>query len=170
VIDYGKARLDDPDWWRRHYILLSGLAREDDFKIQRSIFDFHRALMGNSGLTEDSFKSAQDHARDSFYDIIGSLRPWEGGSAQERKAKEVEDLRSAWFEAFGVDPNDKEWEAKQEARIAEFNRKVEEDRANAPESDMERVLRRMAEKAEEAKVLRRRLRRRRITRQGSKQW
>jgi len=47
-------------------MLLNGLAREDDQQLHRGVLDYHLALVANSGLTEDSFKTAQENARNAF--------------------------------------------------------------------------------------------------------
>jgi hypothetical protein len=165
VVDYSEAQVLDPDWWRRHYILLTAMAREDDQKIQKGVFDYHRALVANSGLTEESFKGAQTNARDAFYDLIGALRPWEGSSAKERAAKENEDMRLAWFQAFNIDPNDPDWEEKNKAKIAEWRdkRQAEREAYVDPEALLKQ---RMAARKKRLAQLREEVRRSRIW-QGS---
>jgi hypothetical protein len=98
-------------------------------------------LVANAGLTEDSFKSAQTNAKDTFYDMIAMLRPWEGVTAKERKAKETENLRMAWFEAFGIDPDDPEWEEREKKKIEAWREERERMKAEAPEDDYDRVMR-----------------------------
>jgi hypothetical protein len=93
VIDYSQARLLDPDWWRRHYILVKEMEREDDLRLYERVLSQYQALVSNSGLTEESFKKTQDSAHDAFQDILCLLRPWEGATASERKQREVTDLK-----------------------------------------------------------------------------
>jgi len=128
IIDYSEARLLDPRWWKRTRLLLNAMVREDDFLLQRGIFDYHRSLASNSGLTEESFKLSQERARDSFHDILGALRPWEGSSAEERKAKEYADLRQAYVEAFG-DPSDPEYQAEQEEKLRQWKEQREQEKS-----------------------------------------
>ncbi len=118
---------------------MTGMLREDDLKIQTSAFDFHRALVANSGLTEESFKSAQTNAKDTFYDIIASLRPWEGKSSAARKEKESTSLRQSWFEAFGVDPNDPAWQENNRRDIEKWKAERNHNRSDAVESDRGRI-------------------------------
>ncbi len=92
------------------------MVKEDDLVLQQGVMAFHLALVSNSGLTEESFGKSQDNARNSFYDVVGLLRPWEGSSAAERKAREYSDLRQAYVDAFG-DPSDPQWQAEQAAAI-----------------------------------------------------
>jgi len=120
VIDFREAKLTDPNWWKRCRMLLNGLAREDDQQLHRGVLDYHLALVANSGLTEDSFKTAQENARNAFYDILGSLRPWEGASAADRKRREIEDLRQAYIKEFG-DPSTPEFKAARAEELRKFH-------------------------------------------------
>jgi hypothetical protein len=158
VIDYSQARLLDPVWWRRFYILANSVGTEDDKEVLQNIYRFHLALVSNSGLTEDSFKSAQTNARDTFFDLIGSLRPWEGTNAAERKGKEIEDLRQAYIDAFG-DPNDPVFAKQLEEGVARLLA-AQHEKENR-EDDMDRVRRLQEEQAKKVEVLKEKFARKR---------
>ena len=143
VIDFSKARLLDPHWWRRSSILIKAVGADDDERLLRDIFNFHLALVSNSGLTDESFAKEQSKARDAFYDITGAIRPWEGVSAEARKAKEIKDLRQQYIAVFG-DPSDPVVAAKLHKDIAEMMEARE--KLLAVESDMDRITRLKAER------------------------
>ena len=143
VIDFRQARLLDPAWWRRYRIVLNGIAKEDDLELQRNIFNFHLALVGNSGLTEDSFKSSQERARDTFFDIMGLLRPWEGMSAQARKKREVDSLREEYIKEFG-DPSDPEFQRREQESLEVWRREREEEQQQGQDPE-ERIYARRVE-------------------------
>lgn len=120
------------------------MTQEDDLALLQGVYRFHLALVGNSGLTEESFKKSQERGRDAFNDILGLLRPWEGKTAKERQSREVEDLRQAYIAAFG-DYRDPEWQARQDAAIAAWVAGT--DAELAKEDEWERVERLKAEQA-----------------------
>jgi hypothetical protein len=146
VIDYSQARLLDPDWWRRHYILVKEMEREDDLRLYERVLSQYQALVSNSGLTEESFKKTQDSAHDAFQDILCLLRPWEGATASERKQREVTDLKGAYFRAFNIDPNDPNWQERERQKVEDWKAERERQRATNVESDFDRVTRLRQEK------------------------
>ena len=123
---------------------MKGVADEDNIQIQRAAFEHHLALMGNSGLTENSFKSVQTRANEDFWNFVSVMRPWEG-DAGSRKQKETEDLRSSWFRAFNVDPNDPSWKAKSDADLQLWRERRAEKLATSDESIEERIRRKLHE-------------------------
>lgn len=147
VIDYSKAQLLDAAWWRRCHILLRGMAKEDTLTLQQGVFNFHLALVSNSGLTEESFNKQQELARDAFYDIMGTVRPWEGVSADARKHKEISDLKQAYIQAWG-DPSDPAWQARQAQALAAWQEELKNSTHVSEEDEWARVNRRLAERAQ----------------------
>ena len=137
MIDFREARLLDPRWWKRRNFLINAMIQEDDLKMQESLLAFHLALVSNSGLNDDSFKTVQEKAKEDLFDMMGLFRPWEGMTAAERKAKEYESLLDEYKQEFG-DPSTPEFKAKEAAALAEWNRQL----ATQPsESDLERIVR-----------------------------
>ena len=138
--------MEDPAWWRRLRALITGLARERDREIYRTMFDFQLALVSNGRLTDESWEKSRDAAAEYKQDIISTLRPWAGRSLKERQKKQFKDDRQRYIDAFGVDPHDpkfKEWEA-------ETIRNME--RASAEvETEEERVTRKLLERLEGTK-------------------
>jgi hypothetical protein len=160
VIDFHEARLLDPEWWRRCRALLRELVREDDIVIQRSILDFHRALVSNSGLDDDSFKTSQEHAKAAVFDMMGLVRPWEGGTYEDRKRQEYKQLIDSYIEEFG-DPNDPEFQEKEAKALEAWQAQLA---ARPEETDIERVMRLRREQT--ARVQEHREQREQLNRQG----
>jgi hypothetical protein len=150
IIDFSRARLLDPDWWRRCTILLGGVATEDDLEVFRNVYRFHLALVANSGLTDESFRTAQDNARDIFHDLVRMLRPWEK-SKLEVKQEEIDSYREQYKAAFGFDPMDKEEEQRRLDAWAEAIKKAQEETAD----DTERIRLSMAAQQERLAELKR---------------
>lgn len=134
LIDYSKARLRDNAWWRRLRILLKGVQRKNHLVDLTAAYNYELALLSNSRLTDESFQSGQERAKELYYDIVSILRPWEGANYAERKKQEFDDHRQSYIDAFGVDPLDpefQEWEAQQIDKInaGEFDTDEESDEA-----------------------------------------
>lgn len=151
----------DPAWWRRSYILLNGMVREDDLALQRSVYDYHLALVGNSGLTEDSFKGAQEHARETFYDILASMRPWEGTTKEARREKEYDELREKWKAAWGVDPSDPVWQEENARALKAWKEEQQKRKQEAEHGPEEELRARAAAKRHEVAMAQAALQRRR---------
>lgn len=125
------------------------MIKEDDLILQQGVFNFHLALVSNSGLTEESFNKQQELAREAFHDIMGLVRPWEGASATARKQKEVEDLKQAYARAWG-DPSDPVWQEKQAKALAAWQASLKESKHIVEEGEWERVNRLLTERAQRA--------------------
>ena len=149
VIDYSEVDLFEKSWWRRWRVLVTGMSSLDTTELLKPLFDYQLALVANSGLTEDSFKKAQESARDNFETIVGAMRPWEGRNKEERLSGDIDQYKKDWQEIFGWDLDDEEqlteyWEKrnKAEARLgleAEQATQEEEDRARRFREAQERV-------------------------------
>ena len=79
------------------------MASKDDEDILERLYDYHLALVANSGLSEDSFKSTQESARDNFEDIVAAKRPWLGNTKEDRLNNEVSSYKDEWKDMFGWD-------------------------------------------------------------------
>jgi hypothetical protein len=102
-----------------------GLDWQDREKVVLAQHDQQLALLGNGGITEESFQSAQRGVREAYYDLVGVLRPWEGRTFVERKQKELAGLTAMWAEEFG-DINDPEVREEVERTAANMRRIAEE--------------------------------------------
>lgn len=111
VLDCRQARLLDPKWWQRSALLINAMAREDEREILRAAFDFNRSLLGNSQLTEDSFKGAQKRSRDILYDIVSGVQPWAKRTHAEAEAGENAGLAALYRQVCG-DTRDPEFQKK----------------------------------------------------------
>jgi len=106
VIDYREADILDRGWWRRWRILLNEMTSQADKELLEQLYSYHLALISNSGLTEDSFKSTQKSARDNFEELMASARPWTGRSIDERLGPERDQIKEDWEYFFGWDMDD----------------------------------------------------------------
>lgn len=132
MVDFRRSRILDPAWCRGLRIKLDGLASEGRRRTAEAGYSYYLALVANSGLTEKSFDSVQESARERYYQILGLVRPWEGKDQQERRADEFRDARQSYIDAFGVDPLSpgyQEWEAQRIADVqaGKFDVEVKDD-------------------------------------------
>ena len=134
VYDFRQARLLDPDWWRLCYILLNSMQQEDNRKVLDYAYQLRLALVGNSGLSDESFKDVQAQAKETFFDILGNLRPWEGITGEARKNNEIADLRKQYIERFG-DPATPEFQARLKRSLDEMERRRNETAKEISEED-----------------------------------
>ncbi len=122
----------DVRWWRRANALIEAMADEDDLAIRRAAFDLQRSLVGNGGLTKESFAESQKAVKALFGDIVGMLRPWAG------KADKVDGLIAAYKRYVG-DPDDPEFREKLMHDREMLARAEAEAAAAAPEAEEARI-------------------------------
>lgn len=154
LVNYREAHLDDPAWWRRLRILISGLSRENDRAVYQARLDMQLALVANGRLTDESWEDSQEAAGRLRDDIISTYRPWEGRSFRDRQKKDFKDWRQRYIDAFGVDPNDpefKEWEANAIAAMQEVSVEVETDDQRVSRLLQEREVEKAKRKADDAR-------------------
>ena len=152
VVDYSEVDLFDKSWWRRWRVLVTGMSELDTIDLLKPLFDYQLALVANSGLTEDSFKQAQESARDNFENIVGAMRPWEGRTKEERVESDIAQYKEDWKHFFGWELDDEEqvaeyWEKRKKAETqleqkSEQEAQAEEERAKRFKDAQERVKRR----------------------------
>lgn len=119
-MDFTACRINDPKWWRYLRVKLEALERRGKERAVQAAFDYHLALVANGSLTEKSFEGCQQAAKERYFDLLGTIRPWEGKSFAERKAAEFRDARQQYIDATGFDPLDpefKKYEAQQIERL-----------------------------------------------------
>ena len=89
-------------------MLVSEMVTEDNSKLLRDLYTYHLALVANSGISEDSFKSVQESARKNLDQIIAAKRPWEEHEQEDRVTSEVEQYREDMRRFFDIDLDDEE--------------------------------------------------------------
>jgi hypothetical protein len=142
VVDYREADIVDRKWWRRWRLLLNEMMSQEDRDLMEHLYSYHLALVSNSGLTEDSFKSTQQSARDNFEDIAGGLRPWIGKTKEDRALSAKEEMKEDWKNFFGWDLDDPEAYETWKKEMGELKEEAAgaADRRNAgPEEEMQRL-------------------------------
>lgn len=142
VIDFAQARITDVRWWRRANLLIDGMARDDDLEIVKASYGFHLALVANSQLTEDSWKSAKTSALEMFNEIVNVVHPWGSRTTEQRRAEEADGLRSLYKKVIQGNRTDEEWAGVIAAEVAAMTRSA----ATVPETDEKRIERLAAER------------------------
>ena len=138
IIDYREADVLDRRWWRRWRMLINEMATQADKELLHQLYLYHLALVSNSGLTEESFKSTQQSARDNFEEFVAKVRPWLGRSKEERSKQEGEQFKEDWKQVFGWDLDDKEAYDEWEKDMRELERKGDEHSANIEQEAYDR--------------------------------
>ena len=118
-MDFRKARLRDPQWWKQTYILLRGLERQLNFQAHDAGYRYYLAQVSHGNLTPESFESVQAQAQAMYYEVVNSLRPWEKQAALAQHKQEFADYRQQYIDMVGVDPMDPQFKEWQVQRIAE---------------------------------------------------
>lgn len=137
VIDYSKADILDPRWWLRHRIMFNSFSEQETTTTIETVSAFYRALVSNSGLTEESFKSLKDKIYDLVSESFDVRHPWL--DQENDKRKQVQTMQDAWFEAFGVDKNDPEWQAREKAELDRFMAERETAMASSEPNQLQKV-------------------------------
>lgn len=147
VIDFDQADIRDVRWWRKTNTLIKAMARDDDEKVLRAVFDFQLAQLGNSSLTEESFKACQKLAGELVKELISAVHPWENKDGKGAKQREIESLIDNYKKLFG-DPNDPAFREKlrQQAEYLAALQRGEIVEPKEPETPEQMVERRLAEK------------------------
>lgn len=137
VIDFSTARIRDVAWWRRTNALIHTMAAADAVTELRLAYDYQRCLISNSDLSDESFKAAQQKARDLFTRAQDTLSPWAANSAVTRQGEQFAAMRAAYAK-YVEDPDTPEFRRKLAADLAK-----QEAAAVAPpvaaESDDQRI-------------------------------
>jgi hypothetical protein len=139
VIDFTKTDLHDPSWWKSWRYLTKTLDEADRSTLLRLSFDLQLALVSNSLVGADGFAAIQKHAKEIFYDIEGTIRPWLGRTKEERDIHEREQFQEAWQQQFGWSLSDVDarlaWEESLEQNMESASREREAEAKQAAESD-----------------------------------
>ena len=132
-IDFSKTDLHSPSWWKNWRYLTNALDEADRGELLRRSYEFQLALISNPRLEPSDFTALQRQAKDTFYDIEGSVRPWLGRTKEDRDIKEKEQYKAAWQDHFGFNPDDREarlkWEQELEQHVDATQQKREETEA-----------------------------------------
>ena len=127
---------------------MSELADQDDIKVLTELLKFHLACVSNSGLSEDSFKSAQDSAKEIYEEIKGIYKPWNTVKAKVKTLTEDESTREAWKHFFGYEMGDEEgerkWREELDRATEEYEKKEKEAAQAAIDEEQEIARRRKA--------------------------
>ena len=118
------------------------MARDDEYHTLRAAFDYQRSLVGNSGLTEESFKKSQETSRMLFQELINVQTPWAAQTAEEAKTSTIAGLVDMYKKRLG-DPNDPEFQKKLEHDYYQWKNGTVEEKV---ETDDERITRLMRER------------------------
>lgn len=127
------------------------MAAEDDLVAVRAAFDLQRSLVGNSGLTDESFKSCQKTSQALFGDIMDAIHPWAAKTAESRKNGQVDSLLETYKRLVG-DPDDPEFQKKLLHDLEQYEKSLEPKAAVEPEDD--RINRLLKERDEHYKRVR----------------
>lgn len=135
AIDFSKARLRDVSWYRHVRVLIGAMRTDDDLRNLELRLLFHSGLVGNSNLTEQSFKEVQKTAHELVHNGRNTLYPWAAVTLEEVKKNEQNVLIDAYRNMVG-DTRDP---AFMEALRAEIAASAEERLKPQPLDDMDKI-------------------------------
>ena len=101
LVDFTKAKLLDPKWWRYYFVVLDGMVRDDDLYLIDRQRQHHLAMISNGNLTDEGFERHQDRSVQRMYDMLALVRPWEETDEVNRKKAEYAQLKQLWEASFG---------------------------------------------------------------------
>jgi len=146
IIDYREADIMDYKWWRRWRILLNEMTTQSDRALIEHLYSYHLALVSNSGLTENSFKSVQESAKENFEELLNASRPWSKSTGRFDNVRE--ELVQGWKEVWGEDLDDPKVMEAWKKDIGKLVKEVDEHK-NRPESEIQDTPERRLEIARE---------------------
>lgn len=127
VIDFRRARLLDPDWWRHCRALLSALRARLDAEGLRDTLSYALALVGNGGLKPESFEESQKAARACLDGLRSLARPWQDEADRKDKEEVISDLVEAYKKLVG-DPATPEFREREAAALRALEERREKER------------------------------------------
>ncbi len=114
AVDFSRARLRDPRWWRYLEAVLAALSQTNGRTVLGHMVQYNLAKSQATWLPE---KTKLESAKEALQRIVQIADSYEGtaprSEAQQRK-DEAQQLHDAWSSVFG-DPNDPEVAARIEA-------------------------------------------------------
>lgn len=135
VVDFSRARVLDPRWWRRTRALVRAMVLDDDLLTLNTILDYQCALVGNPSLTDESYKKAQDTIKSLMADIVNARRPWEAKTVEEVRQTGLKGLVDLYKKYVG-DPADPAFRDKLRRDLEAMDTRVD---AGPPETDEQRI-------------------------------
>jgi|TARA_R110002051_G_scaffold69032_1_gene124260 phosphotransacetylase len=133
-------------------MLISEMVTEGNSKLLRDLYSYHLALVANSGISEDSFKSVQDSARQNLDQIIAASRPWEQHEKEDKITTDIAEFREDMRRIFDIDLDNEE----EYAAYMEESEQFDAQNAELAEEEDEETVGAMIAKREEAVKERRR--------------
>jgi len=126
ALDYSEVDLFSHRWWQKWKWVVTALQRQEDIYLFQAHLQYHLAVVSNAGVNQESLSKAQQAARESFYDLQGTLRPWAGVTSGDRHTHEAEQFKAQWKQLTGWDPTDQVALAKYDADLrAAFDAKAQ---------------------------------------------
>jgi len=138
VVDYSKADLHSPSWWRHWRFLVQAMSEAESGELLNKAFEYQLALVSNSRTSADDFSKTQRKAKEIFEDIQGALRPWTGRSKEDRQLSETEEFKKIWEQLAGFNPDDKEALAKWSEEIEKHTQAASQAQIAAEQEKKER--------------------------------
>lgn len=126
LIDLKHAYLDDGKWWSYLRKVCAVLQRKKELTATENRMRYYLAQLSSGTLNSEGTQKVCEAATETYDDLLGQLRPWQGRNAKEKKKQEFVSYRQAYADAFGVDPADpkfKEWEAEQIRKLREADQR-----------------------------------------------
>jgi len=138
IVDFTEARLLDTVWWQRCRILLEEMNREDRRRVLENAFNYHRSLVGNSGLTEESFRNEQNTADSIYEELLRMYQPWRKieNTPTKPPTNDIQELFEIYKQAFG-DPNDPVARTNTENHLRQERERIAQERAKSSDVSQE---------------------------------
>ena len=112
VIDYTGADPRNRQWRIKHLLLLTEMARKEEYELVSAAHRHWLALVAHGSLTEESFGNAKTRSIEILQDIQKTLFPWDNikkpQAAQTTAAEEKEAPKSTLEKDILVDESAKE--------------------------------------------------------------
>ena len=140
VIDYSKADIRSPSWWRTWRLLINGMEQQNRGKLLHNAYEFQLALVSNNRISADDFSKSQRTAKELFEDMDAVYRPWVGITAERRLKSESDAFKEQWEQLAGFKLSDAEARKNWESQI----KQVIKDKADAAQEEARKERERVA--------------------------
>lgn len=138
VVDFRRARPQDPSWHRYVNAVISKMAADDELEVTKAILAYQCALVGNGQLTDDSFKAATKNCHELLQEVAYAVQPWTRRDPKEAEKERIGSLIDAYKRLVG-DPSTPEFQARMAAEAVAHRERMQQVPAETEDARVDRL-------------------------------
>lgn len=126
AIDFRKARILDPKWWRRSEAILWAIYAADQLTIEQAFLATSTAILGVAA--PDDINGARRRAVSHCLEIINIMHPWARQTLEQTEKAQEDSLRKEYYSILGdISPEERQRRLDHDVEMLEARGKKAED-------------------------------------------